>query len=755
MLRWFNSSLPVDLLPKSSGDNNVDIGHLYDFLDRLARPQITQSSVDQLYVCMTMISFLLVVGASMILHRLICGRAWFLKLWHVSGGTFIIPNAVIAFLVCQGCFGTNWVVYASITMRHYQVHTFQAIYVLYKALTWCPLWIGAWWTAFGVVSAFPDALTLKTKDSKQKRLIVSPLVFNVACWGVPLVQMCSLLAPGILAIRANVAATTDFYVWCDDVRAALQVSVAGSEYEILHSRALQIWLKITEVYWYYAVVMTCWFAWAIVVLLVYVPMGGHVLLRIRRQLKIEKLKKQVAAGRPPAAALECSFEQTPDPQDVQEQKDRFGTTTSRVYPQLREPSAQRRKSMQANRTPEERRLRNLKRLLINLAVQYFSISVAVVFCVAAAGLDAFQIYDAARRNYIMRVEAQTNLSAAWTMVFFASLILWCIFQRSFDPSLSIDLSDEELSPIAPRSILGMFVKPFLGSHARNSGQQVISSGVEMDDAASGISSQQSPRTRKQSLGGTSAGQSSTLAAIVPSEKEKRSRDWPSPATTAPTATFDVSPSPMDSAKPPSDATIEMCSNTIEIYHATAPHGQITASSGVTLPESPLHDTFRLTDPTTQCAAPHPGDQELEISSLRRDLLTGFLSLRKPSVSSLRQRSSTLSQIRSGLSPRRPATSSECTGRFGKFEKGPRRSKTVREAAGRQSYSMNRLSSRDFDATFKIDLPPLDIEAKCFVPPSSHVEAVAARPRTESAQEPASSTSGARACSPTEAKTDVS
>ncbi|CBQ70370.1 conserved hypothetical Ustilaginaceae-specific protein [Sporisorium reilianum SRZ2] len=697
MSRPFNATLPVDLLPTATGDNNVDISQLLNFLTQIAQPQITQSTVYQLYVCMAIILLLGVMGTAMILQRLIRGRAWFLKLWHVGGGAFVIPNAVIVFLGCEACFGFNWIIYAFVTIRHYQVHTFQTPYFVYKALTFCPLWVGAWWTAFGVTGAFPDSLTRKTKDSKQKRLIVSPSVFNVACWGMPVVQMGSLLSPAILAARRNAAAATEFDGWSEDVRAALVGSVDVGAYEELHARAMDIWLKVTEAYWFYSVTMLCWLAWAILALVVYVPMGGHVLLRIRRKLQVERRKIEEASGRPTPATLECAINYTLDPQDTQQGKDRFGTATSRVFPPLRESAFQRRKSMQTLRTPEERRLRNLQRLLINLAVQYFGISVAIFCFIAAAAETALKMYDAAQYNYLMRIEVQTNLFAAWSMVFFASLIFCCIFQRSFDPSLSFDVSEEEPMPLAPRSTLIMLFRPCLGS-------RTTPERGDKDEAAREVPSLEKLRPRRLSMGGTSFGQSSASGAIA-SDDENKARSFVS-ATTPQAATFDVSPtlaqtvtfdlSPCSPGTPKgsSDNTLDTCSSTIEIYYASTPPGKVTASSGVTLPESPLHDAFRLADPTPhQCAAPpRARDQELEIAPPQPTVLGESRPVRKASVQSLRPRSNTCSQ-KLNLVPRRPATSSEGTGSFGRA-------------------------------------PLLDMEAKCFVPPS-RVEGGSGQTRTES------------------------
>ncbi|TKY85153.1 hypothetical protein EX895_006233 [Sporisorium graminicola] len=678
---------------------------------------MTTSSVNQLYVCIASISILGIVSASMILHRLICGRAWFLKLWYVSGGTFVIPNAVFAFLGCQACFGFNWIIYAFVTIRHYQVHTFQATYFVYKPLTFCPLWVGGWWTAFGIAGAFPDALTLKVKGSKQKRLIVSPLVFNIACWGGPAVQVCSLLAPAFPAVRKNISASSDFGVWREDVQAALQGSAEGASYDELRARALKIWLQISQAYWYYSVVMLCWCGWGIVSLIAHVPMGGHVLLRIRRQLKIEKRKIQVASNRPTAVSLEFGTIDASDSKAVQEQKDHFCTATSRVFPPLKESPTTRRKSKQINRTPEERRLRNLRRLLINLEVQYFGIALAVMFFITGAGIDAFQIYDAARHNYIMRVEEQSNLFAAWSMVLFASLIFWCIFQRSFDPSLSIDLSDEEPSPIAPRSTLKMLVKPFLCSPSTDQSPQMVTPRVDKDDAASRVSSLQNLCVRKDSEGGTGLDRSSTCVAIN-SDSEKKSLGWPSQIPTPQTPTLDLSPVSISSKESFAD-------DTIEVYYASPPSAEVTASSGVTVPESPGHDGFHLADPKTHHgAAPRDGgDQEIQIGSSQRKLLGESGPLRQGSMTSLRQRSNTLTHS-SRVLPRRPVTGSDATGRFG-------------------------LASTRWEASL------LDTEGKCFDPLGSHVETALGQPQAESKRQTLPGTPEAQTKSSTQVTANLS
>lgn len=451
MLHAFNATLPTDKFPSLSGDHRIDIQNMQAFLEHMFRPQLPTSFKLQMYLCIGIISFLLLICVAVVMHRLLCGRAWLFKLWHVGGGTFVIPNAVLAFLLLEGLFGMLWIAYAIITLEHYRYHNFQRSYFAWRTLIWTILWTGCWWTSFGLLSVFPDALTLKTKGRRQKRLILSPAVFNIACWGVPLLQYASILPLVILDSRDNAAAAAGFETWLDDVQVTLKGAVPDAIFAQLRSRAMHLWLDMTEVYWYFGVILACLCGWSIVALLVFVPVGAHVLLRIRLQLQIETSKAQAEAGRLVDRRLESGVDIEQDSPGMPRRSECFSATTS-VLPPLREPPQSPSNSRHKPRTARERLIQNLKRLFKNLLVQNLGICVAILCFFFASGKDALQVYSAARRNDTIKIETQSILFAAWTMVVFASLTLFCIYRRSFDPSLSVDLSDEEPLPLASRSI---------------------------------------------------------------------------------------------------------------------------------------------------------------------------------------------------------------------------------------------------------------------------------------------------------------
>ncbi|SAM76026.1 uncharacterized protein UBRO_01467 [Ustilago bromivora] len=133
MIRSFNKALPLDLLPPRTGDNNVDMARLLDFVTRLYYPHVDDSFSTQLYISSAIITFLIIPSSIVVLHRLIHGRLWFLKIWPVAG-------------------------------EYYHGNPkFQKSYFLWRILIWTPLWLGGWWSGFGILSAFPDALRYERK----------------------------------------------------------------------------------------------------------------------------------------------------------------------------------------------------------------------------------------------------------------------------------------------------------------------------------------------------------------------------------------------------------------------------------------------------------------------------------------------------------------------------------------------------------------------------------------------------------------
>ncbi|PWZ01017.1 hypothetical protein BCV70DRAFT_147918, partial [Testicularia cyperi] len=455
MIRPFNSSLPLSRLPSVTGDVSRDASNLVNFINQLYHPHVGNSFYVQLYVCVGFVLVILILATSVISHRVLHGRAWFLKLWPVAGGTFVIPNSVMAFLNLQGCFAVVWIAYAILCVPYYKNNGHQKNFFLWRILIWVPLWQGGWWTGFGILSAFPDALTLKSKGGMQRRLILSPLVFNLACWLVPFVQLASILPPAILAAR-HYNETLDHYdTWRVAAVAVATGNGAPAEYDAIRNRALVLWLEVTRAYWYYGIAMTCWSVWAAICLAVYVPVGAHTLSRIRAQLKLTRRKQRNPETfylfNPPIDR--GSFVDADRIDLLNAQNPAMSFSTSRVFPPMRPPSTPIVSDKRRPMTVEQRRIHNLKRVYRNLSVQYYGICMAILSFFASATIVACDGYDGARRNAIATSQVSANLMAAYVVVLFGLLTIFCIFWRSFDPSLSIDIADVESPPIPTRSKL--------------------------------------------------------------------------------------------------------------------------------------------------------------------------------------------------------------------------------------------------------------------------------------------------------------
>ncbi|KAJ9477759.1 Serine/threonine protein kinase, partial [Pseudozyma hubeiensis] len=720
MLHAFNATLPTDRFPPLSGDHHIDIQNLQAFLEHMFRPRLPTSFKLQIDVCIGIIGFLLVLCAPIVLHRLLCRRAWLFKLWHVGGGTFVIPNAVLAFLLLEALFGMLWISYAIITLEHYRYHNFQRSYFAWRTLIWTVLWTGCWWTSFGLLSAFPDALTLKTKGRRQKSLILSPVVFNIACWGVPLLQYASILPLVIIDSRDNAAAAAGFETWLDDVQVALRGAVPDAVFEQLRSRAMHLWLDMTEVYWYFGVIMACLCCWSIVALLVFMPVGAHVLLRIRLQLQLEVFKMQAAGGRLVDRRPESGVDIEQDSPGLPRRSECFSATTSGLPP-LREPAESSPSSRHKPGIARERLIQNLKRLFKNLLVQYLGISVAILCFFFASGKDALQVYSAARRNDTIRTETQSILFAAWTMVVFASLTLFCTYRRSFDPSLSVDLSDEGPLTLAPRSVLvGLRIPLSLlwNKCSQSAASRVATEarGPKCPPSQTGSQASSLPAVLITSP------TRSTLSATADSCqccRSARASDRSGDTLVSPSKScFKATWTHKVAATPPP----------VELFFAT-PFGKVPAVLASAPPPRPRSFSMNATVTRIACydieeLAPTSPD-----SSLNKD---GYL--RELSMSSVKRRGSKHSRC-SSLSTKNavaPSDHARTLARYGRVASigidAPRKVETTTKLAGRLSTADLRSFGRDLrsfgrvaDAAEMQVVPQLDMDAKCFVPPATFVK----------------------------------
>lgn len=73
VLRPFDNELPLELLP-------TDDQQLTEFVTRLFEPAYIDTFDGQIYACTALLLLSLLVGGSIVLHRVLSGQAWILKL---------------------------------------------------------------------------------------------------------------------------------------------------------------------------------------------------------------------------------------------------------------------------------------------------------------------------------------------------------------------------------------------------------------------------------------------------------------------------------------------------------------------------------------------------------------------------------------------------------------------------------------------------------------------------------------------------
>lgn len=560
MSSFLDSDLPLWRLPVETGDAALDVEHLLSFVDQLYHPVVQRSFYVQLYFCIALAFVILLLASSAIGHRIFTGRAWFIRRTHVSSGTFYIPNSVMTFLTCQGIFVALWIVYSLISTRFYENKGYQKDYLLWRALVWVPLWDGGWFTGFGIFSAFPDALKSKKGNlEKQHRSIFSPLVFNVACWVTPIFQLASLLPPAVLAARHYNASLSNFELWRVSMATAEAATLTSQDVDNARRQIITFWQQVVHSYRYYGIAMTCWSAWALICLAVYVPVGAHTLHRIRKQLKLARSNFDSTKR----AAMAVHFRETPHEVVVavqqpyrQEQQSsstsvthngrlandtcdsgarkntrdslsRFRTTLAAAAAKL--PSA-RMDNTDLSMTVEERRISNLRRVYRNLSVQYYGISVAISCFFISAILQATDGYVSAQQNDIGMPQVVGNLLAGWVTVLFSFLIIFCIFWRSFDPALNVEIEDEQRVPIITRAKLATLKKRALHFAAPRLYKTSVHEGCSQEQSAvSGNDSMRADVSHSSPIfaGGSEKSSPHRMKAILPSRGSSSLPEYPS------------------------------------------------------------------------------------------------------------------------------------------------------------------------------------------------------------------------------------
>ncbi|PWN51448.1 hypothetical protein IE53DRAFT_368063 [Violaceomyces palustris] len=484
--------MPVELLPDPSSPDALQQLELFVF--HLFRPKVEGSFFVQMKICFALVVVLFFLAAVVVTWRLIQGKAWFFKLWPVADGTFVIPNSVMSFLNFQGCFTILWLAYCQISIGFYKDGLHQHNYFLWRTLVWIPLWIGGHLTTYGILSAFPDALRLKGKDGTNRRLILGPRAFNIACWGTPVIQAVSILPTAILSTVAYNRTLPEWEAW----KARAQMLSAGSgdlTYDAVRSEAITLWRDVSRAYWYYGITMTLWSVWAALVFCLYVPIGAHTLNRIRGQLKIalrkernvtpfkcqhpsldQPLSDEQAPGSP-FSEVRSSEKMAPIITSTEVRGDCYSQTKSRVFPPMRTESPTRKDN---SMTVEQRRIFNLKRIFRNLSVQYVAISTAILCFFASSTIFAVDGYHSARVNKIGTSQISSNLLAAYVIVAFGFLSFGSICWRSFDPSLSIDpVEESDDHRNAKGKIKRLREKAgFLGKHSTTRGQRPSNASTE-------------------------------------------------------------------------------------------------------------------------------------------------------------------------------------------------------------------------------------------------------------------------------------
>ncbi|CAO1612965.1 unnamed protein product [Parajaminaea phylloscopi] len=289
MTTQWNSSLPVGLAPDPTRDG-ATVQDLEDFMDQVMRINSPQEFSGQMLAIMITLAILALAAGAVVVKRLATGRAFLIQAYPSRYGVFLIPNAILAFSTFLGVYAALYTAYVPLMIFKWQS---DRGFFLWHTLIWIPLWLGAWMCGFGTLSSFPDALRLKKPQSGNQlhEYLIRPIVYNLACWGTPLLLIGSIVPPAVLAQCTFDRTAGRYKVWLTQ---SSSLHLAGDPDRLslqqLYHDALNIWASSTRAWWYYSICMTMWIGWAALVFCVYCPIGLHTLNRVNDALKASEAK---------------------------------------------------------------------------------------------------------------------------------------------------------------------------------------------------------------------------------------------------------------------------------------------------------------------------------------------------------------------------------------------------------------------------------------------------------------------------------
>lgn len=222
--------------------------------------------------------------------RVYKGKFWIVRFMRRSEGIYIVPNALNAFTMFEGCFALLWVVYVAIVVATYHYHSTSLQHHIdaMNLIVWIPLYLGALYAAVGSFYTAPGSLDGGAVEKQWlfHRIIRKPWVINSISIGIPLALVGGVTPCAVLAQRALSRNFEDYQSFARQVTGSTTLSPA--QYDALVQEASRIWNNVAYGKRYLASGYAIWTAFAAVLLLFYIPAGGYMLALVKRQVNLQR-----------------------------------------------------------------------------------------------------------------------------------------------------------------------------------------------------------------------------------------------------------------------------------------------------------------------------------------------------------------------------------------------------------------------------------------------------------------------------------
>ncbi|CAO1634780.1 unnamed protein product [Parajaminaea phylloscopi] len=275
-------------------------------LDRYMRDFFTGQFTNAYYISFGIAGIILCImilfGAAVIVHRIWQGKFWVIRIMRRSQGLYVVPNALNVFALLEGGFGLLMFAYVFVIYFGYKKvdATMQHHVDAFNVFVWIPLYLGALYAAVGSFYTAPGALDGRRiqQQSLFHRAVRHPWAINSISLGTPIALLAGVVPCGVLTQRALSRNFETYQVLSSDIAAAVASGrLSPTQAQAFLTRASDLWNNFAVGKWYMSIGYAIWTAFAGLLLLFYIPAGGHMLrllyIQVQKQrAAVEKIERQ-------------------------------------------------------------------------------------------------------------------------------------------------------------------------------------------------------------------------------------------------------------------------------------------------------------------------------------------------------------------------------------------------------------------------------------------------------------------------------